>query len=135
MERAKPVARSACSAAAAGRRAVTGQGPKCGALGSARNGGSGKLSSRGASRCGAPATRSGAPSSQGWGALSESVFVEVPTGGAAIDCARKPHIGAAANALGAQASESTNVVSVHRRTNQTCCELRAVDITEGGEGP
>ena len=40
-------------------------------------------------------------------------------------------MGAAANTLGAQASESTNAVSVHKRTNQTCCELRAVDMSWG----
>lgn len=80
---------------------------------------------------GAPAARSGALSSHVLGALNESVFVDVPMGGAAMDCARKPHMGATANALGAQASETMNAVSAHKRANQTCCELRAVDIAEG----
>jgi hypothetical protein len=56
------------------------------------------------------------------------VLVGVPIGGAATVCAWTPHIGAAANALCAQASDNTNADQVHSRTNQTCREFVAESI-------
>ena len=88
MLRAKPVAGTSCLAAALESRAAAGQGPKCGSKGSARIGSSGKLSWLGASRFGAPSARSGTRSSRhGFTALSASVLVGVPIGGAATVCA------------------------------------------------
>jgi len=88
-------------------------------MGNARIGSSGKLSFSGASRCGVPAMRSGERPSHGLPALTESELAGVPIGGAATVCARAPHIGTAADALSAQASDSTNAVRAHSRTNQS----------------
>jgi hypothetical protein len=101
-------------------RATTGQAQRRGKMGSARIGSSGKLSLSGASRCGMPATLSAVRSSHGPPALTESELAGVPMGGAAMVCARRPHIGAAADALAVHASDSTNAVRVHSRTNQCC---------------
>lgn len=120
MERAKPVASSSCSEAAVFTRAVTGHAAMRGKMGSARIGSSGKLSFSGASRGGAPPSRSGERSSQGVPALTESELAGVPIGGAAMVCARAPHIGTAADALETHANDSTNAVTVHSRTNQAC---------------
>ena len=60
--------------------------------------------------------------SQGLPALSEASLARVPIGGAAIDCPRGPHIGAAANAEDAQPRHNTNAVRVHRRTIHCCRE-------------
>jgi hypothetical protein len=87
-------------------------------MGSARIGSSGKLNLSGASRCGVPASCSGERSSHGRPALTESELAGVPIGGAATVCARMPHIGTAAAARETQASDNTNVVSAHSRTNQ-----------------
>jgi hypothetical protein len=121
MERAKPVASSSCSAAAALTRAPTGHVEIRGKMGSARIGSSGKLSFSGASRCGVPAIPSSERSPHGPPALTESELAGVPIGGAATVCARTPHIGTAADALETQASDSTNAVRVHSRTNQSRC--------------
>jgi len=91
-----------------------------GKIGKARIGSSGKLNFSGASRCGTPATRSGERSSHGLPALTESELAGVPMGGAAIVCARMPHIGTAADACETQPSANTNAVRVHSRTNQSC---------------
>ncbi len=90
-----------------------------GKMGNARIGSSGRLSFSGASRCGAPATPSNERSSHGPPALTESELAGVPMGGAATVCARTPHMGAAAAALETHASDSTNAVRVHSRTNQS----------------
>jgi len=119
MERAKPVASSSCSAAAVFTRAATGHVARHGKTGSARIGSSGKLSFSGASRCGVLAKPSSERSSHVPGALTESELAGVPMGGAATVCARTPHIGTAADALETQASDSTNAVRVHSRTNQS----------------
>ena len=77
-------------------------------MGRARIGVSGSTNFWGASRFGTPAARSGALCSHGFSAFKAAVLVGEPIGGAATVCACTPHIGAAANALCAQPSESRN---------------------------
>ena len=90
-------------------------------MGRARIGSSDTLSFSGAF-CGVVPVANNGPASRQGVALNVSPFVAVPLGGAAIDCARGPHIGATAKAEEAQPSETTNAVKVHSRTNQTCRE-------------
>jgi hypothetical protein len=96
-------------------------------------GSSGRLNLSGASRWGFPAICSGERSSQGLPALTESELAGVPIGGAATVCARMPHIGTAAAALETHASDSTNVVSAHSRTNQVFRVWNAKGMGRAGQ--
>ena len=93
-----------------------------GSVGSARVGRSGRVSFSGALRLEAPLAYGRLFRSHELPALSEASLARVPIGGAAIDCPRGPHIGAAANAEDAQPRHNTNAVRVHRRTIHRCRE-------------